>query len=56
MGVMTALVLAFTLGIGIAVTESKTTHRLMNEFQDIITKVITGIIIPLLPIHIKYFF
>lgn len=56
MGVMTALVLAFTLGIGIAVTGSKTIHQLMNEFQAIITKLITGIIIPLLPIHIMGIF
>lgn len=56
MGVMTALVLAFTIGIGIAVTGSKTIKSVMGEFQEIITKVITGIIIPLLPIHIMGIF
>jgi len=56
MGVMTALVLAFTLGIGIAVTQSKVIKSFMNEFQSIITKLITGIIIPLLPIHIMGIF
>ena len=43
MGVMTALVLAFTLGIGIAITGSKTIHQFMNEFQAIITKLITNL-------------
>ncbi|MBU3143691.1 dicarboxylate/amino acid:cation symporter [Clostridium sp. CF012] len=52
MDVMTALVLAFTLGIGIAVIKSTTIKSAMKEFQDIITKLITGIIIPLLPIYI----
>ena len=56
MGVMTALILAFTLGIGIAVVNSTTIKSFMNEFQNIITKLITGIIIPLLPIHIMGIF
>lgn len=52
MDVMTSLILAFTVGIGIAVTNSKTIKSFMNEFQNIITEMITGIIIPLLPIYI----
>ncbi|MGH4139090.1 dicarboxylate/amino acid:cation symporter [Clostridium sp.] len=52
MDVMTALVLAFTLGIGIAVIKSTVIKGVMKEFQDIITKLITGIVIPLLPIYI----
>lgn len=56
MGVMTALVLAFTLGIGIAVTKSVAIRDVMNEFQQIITKLIRGIIIPLLPLHIMGIF
>ena len=52
MDVMTALVLAFTLGIGIAVIKSTAIKSVMKEFQDIITKLITGIVIPLLPIYI----
>lgn len=56
MGVMSALILAFTLGIGIAVVNSATIKSFMNEFQSIITKLITGIIIPLLPIHIMGIF
>ncbi|MGH4121997.1 MAG: dicarboxylate/amino acid:cation symporter [Clostridium sp.] len=52
MDVMTALVMAFTLGIGIAVIKSTAIKSVMKEFQDIITKLITGIVIPLLPIYI----
>lgn len=56
MGVMTALILAFTIGIGIAVVQAKTVKAVMGEFQQIITKLITGIIIPLLPLHIMGIF
>ena len=52
MGVMTALILSFVLGIGIAVTRSETLKNATREFQNIVTKVIEVIIIPLLPIHI----
>lgn len=52
MGVMTALILSFVLGIGIAVTQSETLKKVTNEFQEIIKRVIETIIIPLLPIHI----
>ena len=56
MGVMTALILAFTIGIGIAVTKSTAIKAFVGEFQEIITKMITGIIIPLLPLHIMGIF
>ncbi|SMG31893.1 dicarboxylate/amino acid:cation symporter [Dethiosulfovibrio salsuginis] len=52
MGVMTALLMAFTLGIGMAVTEGKKMNEIMHEFQAIIAKLISSIIIPLLPLHI----
>lgn len=52
MGVMTALILAFTIGIGIAVTDSKVIKGFMKETQEIISRMIEGIIIPLLPIYI----
>lgn len=52
MGVMTALLIAFTLGIGAAVVDGDVLKRGMREFQAIIEKVIANIIIPLLPIHI----
>lgn len=52
MGVMTALIIAFTLGIGIAAIEGNAIKKVMGEFQQIIEKLITAIIIPLLPWHI----
>lgn len=51
-GVMSALILAFLLGIGMASTGSKTMVSFFDEFQSIIEKTISYIIIPLLPIHI----
>lgn len=51
-GVMSALLLAFLLGIGMASTGSKTMFSFFEEFQAIIEKTITYVIIPLLPIHI----
>lgn len=51
-GVMSALVLAFILGIGMAATGSRTMASFFEEFQEIIEKVISVVIIPLLPFHI----
>ena len=51
-GVMTALLIAFTLGLGIAAIKGDTLKKLMNEFQEIVEKLINTLIIPLLPIHI----
>lgn len=50
--VMTALVVAFLLGLGTAITESKNIKYILDEFGQIIERVIKGIIIPLLPIYI----
>lgn len=52
MDVMTALLLAFLLGIGMAAINSKTMLSFFDELNLIIEKVISYIIIPLLPIHI----
>ncbi|MBF8984808.1 dicarboxylate/amino acid:cation symporter [Lutibacter sp. B2] len=52
MGVMTALLIAFTIGLGIAAIKGDTIKKFMYEFQQIIEKVISNIIIPLLPFHI----
>ena len=49
---MTALVLAFVLGIGMASIGSRQMLPLFDEFNAIIEKVISYVIIPLLPIHI----
>lgn len=51
-GVMAALILAFLLGIGMAATGSKTMISFFEEFQIIIEKTISSIIIPLLPFYI----
>ena len=52
MGVMTALILAFTLGLGMAFIEGGQLKGVMEDFKEIINKVIAGVIIPLLPIYI----
>lgn len=50
--VMTALVLAFTLGLGMAAVKGTALTTVMVEFRQIIELVISKIIIPLLPFHI----
>lgn len=55
-GVMTALILAFIIGLGIAFLEGKTLKNLMDEFQTIVSNIINKVIIPLLPIHIAGIF
>lgn len=52
MGVMTALLLAFTLGLGLASIKGDTLQKAMDDFRIIIEKLIENVIIPLLPIHI----
>jgi len=51
-GVMTALLIAFIIGLGIASIKGDTIKKFMEEFQSIIEKLISKIIIPLLPFHI----
>ncbi len=50
--VMSALVLAFVLGLGMAVIQGSRLKGVMMDFRDIIDKVIVKVIIPLLPIYI----
>lgn len=50
--VISALVLAFVLGLGMAVIQGSRLKGIMMDFRDIIDKVIVKIIIPLLPIYI----
>lgn len=52
MNVMTSLILAFTLGLGIAHLEGNTLKNACNDFKDIIVKTIQVVILPLLPIYI----
>lgn len=51
-GVMTALLIAFIIGLGIAAVKTDALKNVMHEFQKIIELVISKIIIPLLPFHI----
>ncbi len=52
MDVMTSLVLAFTLGLGIAYLSTHALKDVANDFKDIIVKTIQSVILPLLPIYI----
>lgn len=50
--VMTALVLAFMLGLGIAFSKGHTLRNFAYEFRDIVAKTIRVAILPLLPFYI----
>lgn len=56
MDVMTALLMAFIIGIGIAIVKGHAMKDIMNEFQKVIEGIIRNIIIPLLPLHIAGIF
>ncbi len=49
MSVMSALTLALMLGIAVSVTGAKTFEKLLQEFQTIVLKIVTSLIIPILP-------
>ncbi|WP_268034457.1 dicarboxylate/amino acid:cation symporter [Algoriphagus sp. PAP.12] len=50
--VMSALVLAFVIGLGLAYQEKSTLKLVVSDFQTIIMQVIEKVIIPLLPLFI----
>ena len=52
MGVMTALVLAFMAGLGLAATQHRTLLDAAHGFEQIIVKTINTAIIPVLPVYI----
>jgi hypothetical protein len=52
MGVMTALVLAFVLGLGLAHVAGGGFRGVLVEFREVVNKVIGAVIIPLLPLYI----
>lgn len=56
MDVMSALITAFMLGLGMAYLNEKRLYGVLKDFQDIIIGVIRVIIIPLLPWHIAGIF
>lgn len=51
-GVMSALITAFVLGIGMSIIKNRELKAVMDDFKDIMTAVISGIIVPLLPLYI----
>lgn len=50
--VTTALIISFIMGVGIAAANGEVLKKAVHEFSAIITKLISNIVIPLLPIHI----
>ena len=52
MDVMTALVMAFVLGLGAATLETTYLKDVARDFQQIIIKTISSVILPLLPLYI----
>lgn len=52
LNVMTSLIMAFTLGLGIANLNTQFLKDMFGEFRDIITKTIQVVVLPLLPIYI----
>lgn len=52
MDVMTALMMAFAVGLGLATIKGDVLRRAASEFEKIITMTIESVIIPLLPIYI----
>jgi Na+/H+-dicarboxylate symporter len=52
MDIMTALLLAFCVGLGLSAIEGTTLKHAADDFRDIVTMIITKVIVPLLPLHI----
>lgn len=50
--VTSSLILAFVLGFGLAVTKTDYLMNVMENFRDIINKIISSVIVPLLPAYI----
>ena len=55
-GVMTALVLAFVLGIGMANLKGDSMLKVCRDLQNIVSGVLRHVIIPLIPVHIAGLF
>ena len=52
MNVMTALILSFTLGLGLASLQKDALKNVARDFQEIIVRMISAVILPLLPLYI----
>lgn len=50
--VMSALIFSFCVGIGLSLIQGDTLQKVFADFRDVITKIISSVIIPLLPIYI----
>ena len=52
MGVMSALVFSLLIGLAATWTKAKTVVNLLDEFQEIVLKIVTNTVIPVLPVFI----
>lgn len=52
MNIMTALLIAFCVGLGLSAVKGDTLKRASEDFRDIVTLLISKVIVPLLPLHI----
>jgi Na+/H+-dicarboxylate symporter len=52
MDIMTALLLSFVIGLGLSVIEGSSLRKVFIDFGEVITKLISKAIIPLLPLYI----
>lgn len=52
MGVMSALVLAFILGIGLSKIKNSSMLKIVEEFNSIVLMIVTNVLIPIVPIYI----
>lgn len=50
--IMTALLLAFGIGVGITVVKGRVLHKGLEELRDIVMLIVLRIVIPLLPIYV----
>lgn len=52
MGVMSALILAFVLGLGLSAVSGNAFRNVLSELRDVITLTIAKVVIPLFPLYI----
>lgn len=52
MDIMTSLLLAFVIGLGLSSIKGNTLQSAFADFRDIVMKLIESVIVPLLPLHI----
>jgi Na+/H+-dicarboxylate symporters len=50
--IMSALILSFIIGLGLSLISGDTLQKAFADFKEIITKLISSVIVPLLPLHI----